>query len=157
ELESLPLGATDTAALAAWVDEHRSLVMTVTQADPAQVGVAYSFTLTSWGGTPPLTWILDDGALPAGLTVSPDGVISGTPTESGSCAARFRVTDSGVSPQTGEPATFAQSVTVVVGEAAEARAAWVAGMTADVATFSVPARPGQHVQVCATLDDTHDN
>jgi hypothetical protein len=44
------------------------------------VGVPYSQTLEATGDMP-ITWSLDNGAsLPSGLTLSPDGVISGTPT-----------------------------------------------------------------------------
>lgn len=43
----------------------------------------YSQTLNAIGETP-ITWALDeDSSLPEGLSLSPDGVISGTPTESG--------------------------------------------------------------------------
>jgi hypothetical protein len=47
-------------------------------------GVAYSVTNSASGGTPPYSWALAPGsaALPAGLTLSTDGVISGTPTNS---------------------------------------------------------------------------
>jgi hypothetical protein len=43
------------------------------------VGVAYTHTFTAQG-TPPFMWDFVDGALPAGLTLSPAGVLSGTPT-----------------------------------------------------------------------------
>ena len=43
-------------------------------------GVAYSQTLTATGATAPYTWLISAGALPAGLTLSPAGVLSGTPT-----------------------------------------------------------------------------
>jgi hypothetical protein len=43
------------------------------------VGDIYSFTLTAEGGIAPYTWSLASGSsLPAGLTVSPGGTISGT-------------------------------------------------------------------------------
>ena len=44
------------------------------------VGAAYTQTLTATGGTLPYTWTLVSGALPAGLTLSSTGTISGTPT-----------------------------------------------------------------------------
>lgn len=44
------------------------------------VGVPYSFQLTADGGTPNYTFTVDSGALPNGLTLSSDGLISGTPT-----------------------------------------------------------------------------
>jgi hypothetical protein len=44
------------------------------------VGVAYSQTLMASGGTAPYSYAISAGALPAGLTLSSAGVISGTPT-----------------------------------------------------------------------------
>lgn len=46
------------------------------------VGVAYSATLAATGDAP-ITWKLDRGSLPGGLTLSAGGVISGTPTAAG--------------------------------------------------------------------------
>ena len=49
------------------------------------VGTAYSETLASEGIASPVTWSLDasSGPLPEGLTLSADGTISGTPSQSG--------------------------------------------------------------------------
>lgn len=47
-------------------------------------GDAYSQTLVASGGVPPLTFSVSAGALPAGLTLSGEGVLSGTPTANGS-------------------------------------------------------------------------
>lgn len=44
------------------------------------VGVAYSEQLTATGGTAPFTYEAVLGGLPTGLSLSPDGLISGTPT-----------------------------------------------------------------------------
>lgn len=41
---------------------------------------AYSFQYTVAGGTPPYTFVIDAGSLPAGLSMSSTGLISGTPT-----------------------------------------------------------------------------
>src|SRR5207249_9777645 len=43
-------------------------------------GVPYSQTLTAGSGTAPFTWAVTAGALPAGLTLSGAGLLSGTPT-----------------------------------------------------------------------------
>ena len=45
--------------------------------------VAYSQTITGSGGTGPFTFALTSGVLPAGLTLSTTGVLSGTPTVPG--------------------------------------------------------------------------
>ncbi|MFN0169433.1 MAG: putative Ig domain-containing protein [Bryobacteraceae bacterium] len=47
------------------------------------VGSPYSSTFTASGGVPPYGWALAAGTLPAGLTLSPAGVLSGTPTAAG--------------------------------------------------------------------------
>jgi len=57
------------------------------------VGSPYATTwFAASGGTGSYTW--SASGLPAGLSVSPGGQLSGTPTQSGSFAPRFTVTDS---------------------------------------------------------------
>jgi uncharacterized protein (TIGR03437 family) len=53
----------------------------------------YNQTLTASGGTAPLTFSLSAGALPAGLTLSASGVLTGTPSAPGSFTFAVRVTD----------------------------------------------------------------
>ena len=48
------------------------------------VGTAYSQTLTATGETGPFSFSVSSGSLPPGLTLSSEGVISGTPTAAGS-------------------------------------------------------------------------
>jgi len=56
--------------------------ITTTSLPAGAVGTAYSQTLTATGGMP-ITWSIDDtSTLPAGLTLSNAGIISGTPTTS---------------------------------------------------------------------------
>ena len=57
----------------------------------ATVGVPYSHTFTSGTGRPAGSFSVSAGALPAGLTLSADGVISGTPTTRSAAAAPFTV------------------------------------------------------------------
>jgi len=58
------------------------------------VGTPYSTTLQAGGGAPPYSWVIV-GTLPQGLTLnSGTGVISGTPTESGTSTFTATVTDS---------------------------------------------------------------
>jgi len=48
------------------------------------VGVAYKLQFSATGGTPPYTWSVANGALPAGLALDPSsGTLSGTPTAGG--------------------------------------------------------------------------
>jgi hypothetical protein len=62
-----------------WGGGGSAPVVTTTSLPYGIVGSAYSQTLTATG-TAPITWSLDSGSLPAGLSLSPSGVISGTPT-----------------------------------------------------------------------------
>ena len=57
-----------------------------------KVGTPYSYTLTANGGMPPYTWQPFSG-FPDGLTLSPAGVISGTPPRSGFFYPAVTVTD----------------------------------------------------------------
>ena len=62
------------------------------------VGIPYSFTMSAAGGVAPYSWTAI--GLPAGLSISPAGVITGTPTAPGSSSAVLTVRDSSSSPQT---------------------------------------------------------
>ncbi|MCF7751004.1 putative Ig domain-containing protein [Bacillus subtilis subsp. subtilis] len=67
-----------------------------------RAGTAYTQTLSSSGGVAPYTYQVIAGALPAGLVVSPAGVVSGTPTAVGSFGLTISATDAGG--QTGQQA-----------------------------------------------------
>ena len=71
-------------------------------------GTAYNQTLAATGGTTPYTWSLTSGPLPAGLTLSSSGVISGTPSGSGTSNFTVQVTSANLL-----TATRAFSLTVV--------------------------------------------
>ena len=57
------------------------------------VGLPYSQTLTASGGTAPYVFIVSAGTLPAGMTLTPAGVLSGTPTTQGTSSITIRATD----------------------------------------------------------------
>lgn len=71
------------------------LAITTTSPLPAgTVAIApYAQALIATGGTQPYTWTLQAGALPGGLTLAANGLLSGTPTSSGVFTPTFRVTD----------------------------------------------------------------
>lgn len=72
-----------------------------------QVGTSYSASVTASGGTAPYTYAVTGGALPAGITLSTGGALSGTPTASGTYNFQVTATDS-----TSLTATGAYSITV---------------------------------------------
>lgn len=57
------------------------------------VGLPYSQTLEATGGMGTLVWNRSSGSLPANLTLNPAGIISGTPTNTGTSNFTVRVTD----------------------------------------------------------------
>ena len=84
-----------------------TLKITSTTADPGTVGTAYNFQLTASGGVPPYTWAVASGStLPAGLALSSAGVVSGTPTASGTFNPSIAVTDETTSNTISEPVSF---------------------------------------------------
>jgi hypothetical protein len=77
----------------------------------AVVGTPYTTTLTALGGKAPLTWSLAPGSLlPTGLTLSPAGVISGSPSASGDFTFTAQVVDS----TQGTPQTASQTFSLTI-------------------------------------------
>ena len=70
-------------------------ITTASSLPAATVGNAYLQALAATGGTPPYSWSVASGALPAGLTLSVAGVISGTPAAASASSFTVQVTDSG--------------------------------------------------------------
>ncbi|HWG58038.1 MAG TPA: Ig domain-containing protein [Candidatus Acidoferrales bacterium] len=85
------------------------LALAATSLPAVTSGANYSAAISASGGTSPYQWSISAGTLPAGLTLGPTGVISGTPTASGTSSFTVQVTDSSKPPQT---ATGNQSITV---------------------------------------------
>ena len=70
------------------------LVIQTVQLPETSAERPYSQTLSATGGVPPYTWSIASGNLGAGLNLSADGTISGTPTSAGTSVFVVRVTDS---------------------------------------------------------------
>ena len=68
------------------------LVVTTTSLPNGTNGVAYNQTLAAFGGQTPFSWTTSSGALPPGLTLATNGVISGTPTTNGTYNFTVKVT-----------------------------------------------------------------
>jgi uncharacterized repeat protein (TIGR02543 family) len=68
--------------------------ITTSSLPPGVIGVAYSQTLSASGGQGAYTWSITSGSLPAGLSLDPStGMISGTPTATGSSSFTVLATD----------------------------------------------------------------
>lgn len=80
------------------------------------VGATYDQDLTASGGTAPYTFSVTSGTLPVGVTLSPGGSVSGTPTIEGSFTFEVTAVDSTApgAPYNG-PFSDTQSYTVVIG------------------------------------------
>lgn len=83
----------DDQSLSVTVSAATTLAITTTSLPSGQVASAYSQTITAVGGTAPRTFAVFSGTLPAGLTLSGAGVLSGTPTTATSYNFTVRVTD----------------------------------------------------------------
>jgi CSLREA domain-containing protein len=62
-----------------------------------QVGKPYLQNLSASGGTAPYSFIVSGGSLPAGVTLSSAGVLSGTPTAAGTFPLSVQIDDGGFS------------------------------------------------------------
>ena len=83
-------GQDDAQALSILINAPPPPSITTTTLPGGTVGQPYNQTLQATGGTGTLTWSLSGGSLPAMLSLSPAGIISGTPTSTGT--ANFTVT-----------------------------------------------------------------
>ena len=91
-----------------------NLVVVSASPTPPVGVVTYSydgFNIGASGGSPPFTWAVTSGALPGGLQLGADGLLSGTPTVAGSFTFTVTATDSAQTPGTGS-----QSFTVTINE-----------------------------------------
>jgi hypothetical protein len=84
------------------------LAVTTTALPAGQIGVTYRVTLTSNVAKTPARWAVVGGALPAGLTLASNGVISGKPSHPGTFSFTVQVADSA------SPAHTATSVLSVI-------------------------------------------
>lgn len=78
-------------------DAHPLSISTTTLPQPV-VGQVYSQTLQATGGTPPYAWSIKSGQLPAGLSLSATGQITGTLSAAGQPSFAVQVVDSSPSP-----------------------------------------------------------
>ncbi|MBI3882571.1 MAG: SUMF1/EgtB/PvdO family nonheme iron enzyme [Verrucomicrobia bacterium] len=117
-----------------------SLALTITSTSPLAVGtngVPYTNALAASGGTAPYSWDVSAGALPGGLSMDTNGVVSGTPTNAGAFNFTARVTDS-----TNGVATNAFALTIVTAPLAITTASPLPGGTVGTAYSQTLAASG---------------
>lgn len=86
---------------------NTTLSVTTATLPAGTAGAAYSAILATTGGTSPMTWTVSAGSLPAGLSLSAAGTISGTPTTVGSPSFTVKAMDAA-----GASATKVLSITI---------------------------------------------
>src|SRR5262245_5039433 len=89
-------GITATNSFALTINPAPLMITTTSPLPAAALNVPYSQTLAASGGTPPYTWSVvvsprTGGGLPAGFTLSSDGVLTGTLTNIDIRASSFEV------------------------------------------------------------------
>ena len=118
----------------------------------ATVGTSYSQSFTGGGGTTGYTFARTSGALPTGLTLSAAGVITGTPTATGTSNFDVTVTD-GSSAGSGGPYTATQSYSITVASGSQTisfAALPNASLSASPLTLSATATSGLTVSFAST-------
>src|ERR1051326_2084891 len=98
--------ATDTQTLSITIAKP-PLIVTTSSLPTGTVGSAYNQTLSASGGTGGNAWSISTGSLPAGLSLSASGTISGTPTAAGTSNFTVQVKDSA-------NATASQALTIII-------------------------------------------
>jgi hypothetical protein len=83
-------------------------VIVTTQVPAAYAARPYRFAFAASGGAPPYSWLPSEGVLPAGLSLSPSGELSGTPSIDGTATFTLEVRDA-----QGQSARKAFSLTVI--------------------------------------------
>jgi hypothetical protein len=111
----------------------QAVCITTTTLPDGTVTVPYSATLVSVGGTAPYTYSLVSGSLPPGLTLFPSGMVTGTPTASGTFTFTIKVTDSAAG-------TATEVFTVTV--AGRGQGYWLGATEGGVFAFGVAAFQG---------------
>jgi hypothetical protein len=104
ELRSLhadPSYAAIRSSMYSRLEPMKGLNITTFSLPKPVVGRSYGAQLTAWGGGPPYQWFVHSGALPAGLTLNSSGIISGTPTRTGTSRVVFRVRGTAIRKYTG--------------------------------------------------------
>jgi hypothetical protein len=130
-------GDTDTAALSIVV-APAPLVITTAGLPNGALGAQYSQTLAATGGSGGYQWSRTGGSLPAGLSLSAGGAVTGTPTAAGVSSFTVRVADSG-----GRMASKTLTITVDPPALTISTGAIVAGTVGAPYSFTLAAAGGR--------------
>jgi len=103
-----PTAAVDIASKSITV--NTTLSVTTSSLAGGSTGVPYNAVLSATGGVSPYTWSVTSGTLPAGLTLSTSGLISGTPTNQETQTFTVQASDSET-----PAATATASLTLTIG------------------------------------------
>lgn len=82
-----------TASKSSSITIYSPLLITSSTLPESYIQTEFDGQLTNTGGKAPFTWTIASGTLPAGMSLSTDGKISGTPTVSGAYNATVKVVD----------------------------------------------------------------
>jgi large repetitive protein len=86
--------------------------VTTTSLPSGTVGQPYSASLSASGGSAPYSWSVSAGSLPSGLSLAPNGTLSGSPNSSGTFNFTVKATSSGKNPD-----SDTQALSIVVAPA----------------------------------------
>ncbi len=113
---SLPTPQTLQQSLSITVTPPSPLTISTTALPSGTTATAYNAPLLASGGVGPYTWTLTSGQLPSGLTLAPNGTISGLPVLATTAPDQFtvQVQDSEVT-QANPPITQALSISITAG------------------------------------------
>jgi large repetitive protein len=142
-----------TAAETFSLTVNGGVTISTTTLPAAPVGVPYSQTITATGGTGSYTFSITSGAPPSGLTLAANGVLSGTPTATGSFSFTVTATD-GTNPNGSQAYTLSVDASLprapTIGTA-------TAGNTQATVSFSGPATNGGSTITAYTVTSTPGN
>jgi len=111
-LLSIALGALSGCVSSGTSSGGSPKITTTTIPSTATVGLAYAgATISTSGGTPPLSYSVSSGQLPSGIVLSKTGAISGTARAAGTFTFVVQVQDSHNPPQTAVSPQFTITVT----------------------------------------------
>lgn len=106
-VRSVRANLADALAEALCLKRAQAALFCLTSPSGSCVDAAVSEVLVMTGGTAPFTFDLVSGSLPPGLSLTTDGILSGTPTTAGSYPVTIRITDS-----SGNPCSLDATVTL---------------------------------------------